>query len=739
MSSSMNPSPEEEPLETRVERFLRAPGYRPMDVSGIARGMELAAGERADLRALLRRWQTEGRLLRLRQARLVLKDVAEDALTGRVRQIAPARLLFIPNSEGQERIRALAEAEGEILEFPIPSHRSMGAMEGDTVKARLRRRTPPRYRRHHKGLRPMSEDLRWEARVEEIIERRPGLWIGIYRPGEKGAYMKGDGRTCPEWVHLTGTHPPGLLAGMRIAVSPRHYPLGNMQAEGHIEEVLGWPGDTDTDITALQRCYGLRDTFPDTVLNETKELPPAPSPSDEKQRQDWRNRCVVTIDPATARDYDDAISVAEQDDGWELAVHIADVSYYVRPGRALDHEACLRGNSTYFPDRVLPMLPPRLCDDLCSLKEGENRLTMLCLMSVTRDGSIRKATFSRALISSRRRLDYATVQSLHDEGKSTGDEVVDTMLRQAFHLAKLLRSKRMKHGALDLDMPELRVKTDEQGAPVDICVEKADEAHQMIEEFMLAANEQAAHLLRIKLSPALYRVHEAPDPARLQEWGATLRSYGIRAGSLATREEICQALQEVNQHPNRDTLRKALLKSLMRARYSPRPLGHYGLNKGDYCHFTSPIRRYADLIVHRALARLCGESPTSTCPPPARWEDLASHLSDTERTSAAAEREATRLLLIRYLQKQSESPTPRHWQALITETWPQGLSVEVPLLQLSGFISGAELGENTTWYYERHAHRWSSTDGRFYLPGQQLDVVPVRVERETGFTDFRPA
>lgn len=726
----------DESLESRLQNFLQAPGYRPMDASGLARGMELTSGERPALRALLREWQAEGRLLRLRQARFILRDMLDRPLTGRVRQTAPSRLLFIPNTEGQEILRTLSDREGGLVEIPVAPHRAMGARDGDTVRAHLRRKTPPSYRRRHRSHRPEPDELRWEAKVVEIVERRPGLWTGLYQPEEKAAFLKGDGFSTPKKVRLRGDIPSGLLAGMSIAVAPLRYPLGNMQAEGSIVEVLGWPGEAGADITRILRQYGLRDTFPSEALAEAEALPPAPSPEECAQREDWTKRCVITIDPVTARDYDDAISVRKEEDGWQLAVHIADVSHYVHPCSALDHEAYLRGNSTYLPDRVLPMLPPRLCDGLCSLREGEPRLTLLCLLKLSENGAIVRASFARAVICSRRRLDYASVQSLFDSGVSTGSAEVDDMLLQARRLAELLRRERMLLGALELDMPELRVAVDEEGNPPDVFVEESDEAHQMIEEFMLAANEQVAKRLRSRLAPAIYRVHEAPDPSRLQEWASTLRSYGIAVGSLASREEICQALQEVNRRLDKDLLRRALLRSLMRARYSSRPLGHYGLAKGDYCHFTSPIRRYADLVVHRALSRWCREGAEAPLPPPSHLEAIASHLSDTERISAAAEHEAARGLLIRYMQRQCELPSPRRWKALITAAYPQGLSVEVAQLQLTGFLSGSDLGDSS-WYYERHANRWTSSDGHDLLPGQQVEVVPIRIDGHTGFIDFR--
>lgn len=471
-------------------------------------------------------------------------------------------------------------------------------------------------------------------------------------------------------------------------------------------------------------------------------MPAGISPQEVARRDDWRDRCVVTIDPASARDYDDAISLRRLPDGWELAVHIADVSHYVRPGSALDREACRRGNSTYLPDRVLPMLPPRLSDDLCSLRAGEDRLTRLCLMRLDTTGAVIHAEVREAVIRSCRRLDYPTALSVL-EGRGTGGQAeVDAMLREAHTLSRLLRERRRAAHALDFQFPEIRVVSDAQGHPVGVETSSGDAAHSLVEELMLAANESVARLLREHLVPAVYRVHEEPDPAKLHEFSCTLRSYGIDAGLLSTRAELCRVLERLCGHRDEQRLTTALLRAMMRARYSPKPLGHYGLGKGDYCHFTSPIRRYADLVVHRSISRLIRGAAPVPMPPPGDMARVAEHISETERRSAAAEGEAQRLKLMEFMKWQCESDSPTVWEAVVTGAWPQGLGVEVPLLRLHGFVSGTELENSAApahCFYERHASRWSGTDGTRLIPGSILRVVPVSVDMTTAFIDFRPA
>ncbi len=725
-------------LEQRLQAYLSSPGYTPQDASAIARGMDIPATQRAALRVLLRAGEESGRLIRLRQARYALRAIAgETSLTGRMAQLPGGKLLFIPDAPSQQALRPHMPPDTR-LEFPVRSFRSLGAMDGDRVRVSLRLSPAPGFRRRSKGKRPAPADMQPEVRVEEILERRSGHWVGTYRSIGRYGMMLGDGRSSPERVRLLEPPPAGLLAGMNIVVEPQDYPRGKMEATGRVLQVLGWPEDAGVGVTTIIHKYGLADGFPEDVLAETRALPEEADAAALSCREDWRERCVITIDPASARDFDDAIAVRPlPSGGWELAVHIADVAHYVRPGSALDREAARRGNSTYFPDRVLPMLPPRLCDELCSLREGEERLTCLCLIEVNTQGEVYKTRFARAVIRSRRRLDYTAALAVLEGRGSTDDAEIDAMLQEGHRLASLLRLKRFEQGALELDMPEVRVLTDEQGHPCGVKTENSDISHQLIEEFMLAANEAVARALREHMLPAIYRIHEEPDPAKLHEFSLTVKSYGIPCGSLDSRKELRRVMEALRGQPDEDSLKFALLRSMMRARYAPRPLGHYGLAKGDYCHFTSPIRRYADLVIHRSFARLCGEVK-APLPRAADLEALAEHISTTERTSSQAEQEAQRLLLAEYLREQCMSENPRTWKALITACWPQGLTIELPELRMKGFISGADLPQDASWFYERHANRWSSTDGRRLLPGSPMPVTPVRVDMESGFIDCRP-
>ena len=716
-----------------IYEYMSAPGYEPQEMVEIARGLGLPPERRSELKAALAEGVKRGQLLKLRKSLYMLRRLQGAPLTGKVSQRG-SRLFFVPDAQSAIQLAALRPGEetGSLLINPYRSH---GAMDGDKVSVSVKLQAPARD--HRNRHRPHATETRLEVRVLDILSRGHDRWVGVYRSTGRYGHMVGDGHACPEFVRLLTPPPAELLPGMVVVVEPVGYPIANSEANGRIMQVLGWPEDEGVQITTIMHKYGLADTFPTDVLEESERIPEALSPRDLEHRDDWRQRCVITIDPATARDYDDAISVTRHGSNWELAVHIADVSHYVRPGSALDEEARTRGNSTYLPDRVLPMLPPRLCDGICSLKQGEDRLTRLCLMQINRQGKVFKAEFRDAVICSRRRLTYPQVLDVLQGKAGTGDEEIDAMIHEAGKLAALLRRKRFEAGALRLDMPEMRIITDEHGAPVDVEVETSDEAHQLVEEFMLVANESVAHALNAHSLPTIYRVHEAPDPAKLSELAQELKAYGIKAGTLATREELNAVMDKIEGPPDEEILKVHLLRAMMRARYSPDALGHYGLAKGAYCHFTSPIRRYADLVVHRAFSRLSG-TPSAPLPSPALLAGTADHISETERNSAAAENEAQQSMMARFLELQCESEHPRVWDAVVLACWPQGLAVEVPLLRVKGFVSGADLPVDTSWYFERHAERWTSTDARCLYPGARLRVTPKRVDSATGFADFRP-
>ncbi|HEX8311918.1 MAG TPA: VacB/RNase II family 3'-5' exoribonuclease, partial [Chthoniobacteraceae bacterium] len=448
-------------------------------------------------------------------------------------------------------------------------------------------------------------------------------------------------------------------------------------------------------------------------------------------REDLRRMPVITIDPDDAKDFDDAIHVERlPNGGWRLGVHIADVSHYVRPGRALDKEARLRGNSTYLADRVIPMLPERLSNGICSLRPDEDRLTSSAFIEFSSGGKIKSARFAKTVIRSAARLTYKQAFAVL-QGGTSGNPGIDERVHVAWELASLLRKNRYAAGSLDLDFPEVKVRLDENGKAVRLEKIENDISHQLIEECMLAANEVVAREIKGRQQPSIYRIHEDPDPDRLSEYREQAATYGFKAGDLTQRREVQKLLAAIKGKPEEYALKIGFLKSLKRAAYDTRPLGHYGLAKVNYTHFTSPIRRYADLVVHRVLAQQRGPSV-------AEFGATALHISTTERTSADAEKDSVQLKKMEFFQRQLESKRPEEMRAAVVDVRSYGLVVELPDVLVSGLIHVSSLpGDFYMFDPVRLAFTGRKTKRRYKI-GDELRVIVSRVDAYKRQIDFVP-
>ncbi|MDG2125347.1 MAG: VacB/RNase II family 3'-5' exoribonuclease, partial [Verrucomicrobiales bacterium] len=483
-----------------------------------------------------------------------------------------------------------------------------------------------------------------------------------------------------------------------------------------------------------------------------------------KRREDWRSKPVMTIDPFDAKDFDDAVHVTRLpgNKGWELAVHIADVSHYVTPGSALDKEARSRGNSTYLVDRVIPMLPESLSNGICSLKANVDRLTRVVVMKFASDGTMTSSRFASAVINSKHRLTYEQAYAILI-GQTDAAPVVpvpknykhpshapappqDTALTKhlatAWELASTLRKRRFNKGSLDLDFPEVKVHVDrDTGNATKLERIEYDESHQMIEEFMLVANEAVAKRIQDSSKPAIYRIHDDPDPAKLFEFAELARAHGIRTGDLTLKGEIQKLLGAIRGNAEEHALKVSLLKSLKRAAYSTNPVGHFGLAKKHYTHFTSPIRRYADLIVHRVLDGIVApDRQTAKLPKQVQMAEICEHISTTERNSSDAETQSVRLKELEYLDERSRQDHQPAMAAVINEVRPIGLFVELSEYMIRGLVHRDTLGGGPDLRFESAQNSFNDARGRpAYKAGQTIDVYVDRVDFERLRVDFKPA
>jgi ribonuclease R len=730
---------EEEGLRGRILRMMQGQKYRPMNKSEFTRNLELSSDERAQLRSVLKGLEREGLIVEGKKSRyeLLAATRRETELSGVIRFTPRGHAWFFP-----DRADDLNLATGIDLNvhqrLHIPRRETGTAMDGDRVQVEFYQPRPTAWRRNLRPSNDPEEEQEGRGRVVRVLERRSGRVIGTFAQKGKFSWVETDDPALAGRVELTGdtTAQPGQL----VVVEIENWEKPQSSPRGRVLEVLGWPGDSGVDIRAIIHRHGLATSFPEDVLAQTRAIPGEVEEEEKVRREDWRDRLVITIDPADAKDHDDAIWVGRQGKGWLLAVHIADVSHYVKPHTPIDKEAVERGNSTYLVDRVLPMLPPELSNGICSLKPHCDRLTKCALISVGPDGKIGRAKFSDALIHSQAKLSYEQAQAILD-GKpldvTLPDGVAD-MVREAWSMASLLRKRRFENGALDLEMQEIRVKLDEQGKAVAVVPVIHTASHQLIEECMLAANQVVAEILKVRNKPSIYRIHEDPDFGKLADYTETARAHGYEPGDLTNRAHIQKLLDSAKGRPDEHIIKLGLLKSLKRAAYAAEPLGHYGLAKGDYCHFTSPIRRYADLIVHRALQPFLTNPPKRCDPVESQTKliDISRHVSDTERKSADAESESKQLKMMEYLAGCAALKNPPIFKGMITDVRPIGLMVEAPDIGARGMIKreGMPPGE---WRFEGAQMRFISRDGRQFQLGALIEMKVARVDLIQRFVDFR--
>jgi ribonuclease R len=705
-------------IREQVLALLARKDYRPLNKLDIARKLGFAGNESVALRKTLRELERAGEIARIRKNRYVLPAEA-DLVTGKL-SIHQAGYGFLTSETpvGPD-IFIAAENIGT-------------AMHGDRVVARISRDTPSD---RIKGRR--------EGRVIRILERAHDTIVGTLQRSRNFYYVVPDD---PRFVHDIYVRPerdqqlgtsPSVFD--KVVVRLDAWESRHVNPEGEIIEVLGPASAPGIDMLSIIRKYHLPAEFPKDVLDQAGRISEKIGARQLEEREDLRNEFIVTIDPDDARDFDDAIQVEKTGSGWRLGVHIADVAAYVEPGTALDREARRRGNSVYLPDRVIPMLPERLSNGACSLNPGVDRLTHSVFIHFDKHGAVKSARFSRSVIRSAHRLTYKQAYTILT---SPPKDRLGERLHLAWELAALLRRKRFEHGALDLDFPEVKVWVDKQGGPVRLERVENDESHQLIEEFMLAANEAVARELKKRAIPTIYRVHENPDPEKLAEYREFVLSFNYKVGDLSHRAELQRLLASIRGKPEEQALKIALLKSLKRARYALQPLGHYGLAKANYLHFTSPIRRYADLVVHRALGwdaalrRPAGAARRPNHPDMGEIASIAEHLSITERTAADAEIDAAQMKKLEFFQQQLEQRNPQIFRAAIVDVRNYGLMVELPDALITGLIHVSSLADDFYLFEPARRQLIGRRSRKRFSVGDQLSVFVVRVDAFKRQVDF---
>jgi len=686
-ASPQTPSPE------KIRAILDGSKRGPLKAKEIARALDLSPHAYRSLKGRLRAMEQEGQLYRLKGNRYAVPSKIN--LTVGTFQV----------TRGGDAFVRLESAKSSDVYVPARNHES--AMDGDRVAVRIESR--PRDRA------PVG-------RVVKVLERSRPTIVGTFHANRSFGFVRPIERRLSRDILIPQGKGHDAAEGDVVIARISQYGDRRLNATGEVERVLGPIDDPGVDVLAILHGYGLPDTFPPEVEEAAREA--EARVQEPGARTDRRSLHVFTIDPSDAKDHDDALSVVQtQDDAWEVGIHIADVSHFVEEGSVLDLEAFQRGTSVYLVDQVVPMLPHRLSSNLCSLVEGEDRLAVSVFLTVDTEGRVCAHRFERSWIRTARRLDYALAQQILD-GESSVDPETDSALKTLDLLAKGLRNRRNARGSLDFDLPEARVILDDEGSPIDIRRSEQLASHRLIEDFMIATNEIVAREAERRKLPIPFRVHEPPAEDRREELEEFLKSIGhsLPKGKLRS-ASLQQVLERVGEAPEASLVSAVILRSMSRARYDPKNIGHFGLASRAYTHFTSPIRRYPDLALHRVVIRAIIEGK----PPLQGWSGeglstMTAHASERERVAERAERDSIALKKIEFMLRHLGD----EFDGGISGVTSFGFFVTLDKYFVEGLVHVSALGDD---YYRFVPESYSLVGERRRRRFRLGDRVRVRVDR----------
>jgi ribonuclease R len=699
-------------MEQRILNLLNRPDYAPQNAAELRARLGLRSSQQRELEHVLARMERDGQIARIKEGNRYALPLAADLVPGRIRM----------NRQGVGFVQA---DDPKVPTIRVAQDATGTAMHGDHVL--VRRDVLPRVPR-----RPEAEEA--TGRVIRVLERGRTQLVGTLQRGRQFLYVIPDDPRITQDIFVTPPRDTGRPAqiGDKVVVELREWKSRRVNPEGQIIEVLGPPNAEGVDMLSVIRQYKLALHFPKRVLQEALSFGQEIKPAERAGRTDCRGHQVITIDPDDAKDFDDAICLQRSGpDHWKLWVHIADVSHYVRQGTALDEEAARRGNSTYLVDRVVPMLPEALSNELCSLKPQVERLTKCVEFLLSPEGQVLKTQFYPAVIRSQRRYNYKEVLALLQRRPQ---DPIEQMLHDANALTQKVRRARFKAGSLDLDFPETKIRLDDRGRVLRMEKVENDVSHHLVEECMLLANEAVAARLMAINRPALYRIHEPPEDRRLREYREEVLSHHIQCGNLSNRQEVQRLLEKLNGLAIGQALKIGFLRSLMRARYAVEPLGHYGLAKKKYTHFTSPIRRYADLVVHRALFQQPGQRAALR-----PLKEVAEHISETERNSDDAERDSRDVKMFAFLNAQLKSAHPTRYPALVTDVRNFGFFVDVTGLGMSGLVPLSGVSDDFYQFDATRGQLVGRRTRRVFKLGDKVEVQIAKVDTFKKQVDFKLA
>ncbi len=697
-----------------IYEFICDDMYVPMKLKELAILLQVPKEQRSELKAVMDALEAEGKV-HVSQKGKYLKGAGR-TLRG-VYQAHPRGFGFVT-------------IEGETDDIFIPEKETNGALHGDTVEILLT---------------ASPEGKRKEGKIVKIAERGTAKIVGLYQvaKGKHYGFVIPDNQRFLQDIFVPEERAKGAVDGHKVVVELTSYGSDNAKPEGKIVEILGHVNDPGVDIMSIVKSYDLPVEFPEKVMNQAERVPEEVSDADMAGRKDLREWVMVTIDGEDAKDLDDAVSLTRTEDGknWILGVHIADVANYVQERSALDREALHRGTSVYLADRVIPMLPHRLSNGICSLNAGVDRLAMSCIMTVDAKGDVIDHEICESVIRVNERMSYTSVKKIledHDEEETTRYIDLVPMFEEMEQLAGILRNRRHQRGSIDFDFPESKIMLDEEGHPMEIRSYDCNVATKIIEDFMLLANETVAEEYYWREIPFVYRVHETPDEDKIKKLAILINNFGysLHISDEVRPGQIQKLLAKIQGTPQETMISRLALRSMKQARYTPENDGHFGLAARYYTHFTSPIRRYPDLQIHRIIKDdLRGrmnekkmEHYQTILP------EVTRQASETERRAEEAERETIRLKKAEYM----EAHIGEVFEGVISGITNWGIYVELSNT-IEGLVHVANMYDDHYDYYEDRYEMVGEHTGKTYKLGETVYVRVIDADCLTRTIDFEMA